>query len=62
METKAFQAVVRPRGTQEWQPVLYSGQRFYCDRDGLGQLQQMTAMMSMQFQHNEYSLEEIVIS
>lgn len=56
---KAFQGIVRRKGTQEWQPVLHSGQHFYADQNGVGQLKQMLQMMAMHFQFNEYSIQEV---
>lgn len=58
----AYQALVRRRGSNsEWIPVLYSGQRYFADQAGVGQLQQMTAMMAAQFQHNEYTIDKVTI-
>lgn len=62
-DQKIYQAVVRPRSTPDadYQPVTYSGQRFYSDVHGLFQLQQMTAVMASAFPQNEYALKEVTL-
>jgi hypothetical protein len=59
--SKTFQAFVRPKGTTEWKPVQHSGQAYYADEQGVGPLQQMTAMMAGTFRNNEYTIMEVVL-
>lgn len=56
-----YQTLARIPKTEEWKPVKYCGEHFYSDHAGLGQLQQMTAMMAQVFKHLEYKIERVTI-
>lgn len=56
-----FQTVVRVRGTDKWQPVLYYGERYYVEDYYFDVLDKMTNIMAENFPENEYKIEAISI-
>ncbi len=54
--SKIFEAHARVKGTDDWAPVTYRGERCYFDEDGIDELRQMTTMMASVFAQNEYKL------